>query len=184
MNVQSFSLERLDTPTGRLLIVTDDEGRVRAVDWEDYAERMQRLLRRHYGADAVPERNTRQKSAAGRAIEAYFEGDLSAVASLPTATNGSAFQRLVWDVLRRIPAGQTTSYGALAQRIGRPGAARAVGLANGTNPIPIVVPCHRVIGADASLTGFGGGLDRKRWLLAHERAQCAGTEDLAELQPG
>ena len=93
------------------------------------------------------------------------------------ATNGTPFQRRVWAALRAIPAGETTSYGALARLLDAPGASRAVGLANGANPIGIVVPCHRVIGADGSLTGFGGGLARKQWLLQHEgaafRAQLA-----------
>jgi methylated-DNA-[protein]-cysteine S-methyltransferase len=109
--------------------------------------------------------------AAARALLAYFDGDLDAIADLPTATNGTAFQRAVWSALRRIPAGRTVSYGMLATQIGRPKAIRAVGLANGANPIAIVVPCHRVIGADTSLTGYGGGLHRKRWLLAHERGE-------------
>jgi methylated-DNA-[protein]-cysteine S-methyltransferase len=89
---------------------------------------------------------------------------------VPVATVGTEFQLKVWDALQRIPAGQTRSYGQLAAEIGEPDAARAVGLANGANPIAIVIPCHRVIGADGSLTGFGGGLPRKRWLLTHEGA--------------
>jgi len=101
-------------------------------------------------------------------LHSYFEGDIDAISCCRTATNGTDFQRSVWQALRQIPPGHTVSYGALAVRIGRPTAMRAVGLANGANPIAIVVPCHRVIGADASLTGYGGGLDRKRWLLAHE----------------
>ncbi len=170
MPLQDFSVERIDTPTGPMLIVTDDQHRLGAVDWEDHQPRMLALLRRHYGANAVRLGEVSQPSAARRALQAYFAGDLNAVAGLLTATNGTAFQRRVWDALRAIPVGQTLSYGALARRIGQPKAARAVGLANGANPIPVVVPCHRVIGADASLTGFGGGLDRKRWLLAHEGA--------------
>lgn len=170
MPVQTFSLERLNTPTGRMLIVTDDEHCLRAVDWEDHEQRMQRLLQRHYGVNAIHLREVSHPSAARRSLQAYFEGDLDAVTGQPTATNGTDFQRTVWDALRRIPAGHTVSYGALAVRIGRPTAMRAVGLANGANPIAIVVPCHRVIGANASLTGYGGGLDRKRWLLAHEGA--------------
>jgi methylated-DNA-[protein]-cysteine S-methyltransferase len=173
MPIQAFSLERVDTPTGRMLIVADDEHRLRAVDWEDHEQRMQRLLRRHYGANAIRLRETSHRSAAGRSLQAYFEGDMDAVTGLPTATNGTDFQRTVWEALRRIPVGHTISYSALAAGIGRPAATRAVGLANGANPIAIVVPCHRVIGANASLTGYGGGLDRKRWLLAHERARHA-----------
>jgi methylated-DNA-[protein]-cysteine S-methyltransferase len=104
-----------------------------------------------------------------QALGAYFEGQLDALDRLPVAAGGTPFQRLVWSALRTIPAGTTTSYGRLAASIGRPGASRAVGLANGANPIGIVVPCHRVIGAAGQLTGYGGGLDRKRWLLEHER---------------
>lgn len=166
MSVQ-FCLERINTPTGRMVIITTGEDYLRAVDWEDHEPRMQRLLRRHYGTNAAL-REVSRPSAARRSLQAYFDGDLDAVACLPTATNGSDFQRTVWDALRRVPAGHTISYGALALQIGRPTAARAVGLANGANPIAIIIPCHRVIGANASLTGYGGGLDRKRWLLAHE----------------
>jgi methylated-DNA-[protein]-cysteine S-methyltransferase len=99
---------------------------------------------------------------------AYFDGQLNAIDDLPVATPGTDFQRMVWQALRTIPVGQTISYSVLAQRIGRPAACRAVGLANGANPISIIVPCHRVIGANAALTGYGGGVERKRWLLAHE----------------
>ena len=97
-----------------------------------------------------------------------FTGALTALDALPVATAGTPFQRAVWQALREIPCGTTVSYAALAQKIGKPSAMRAVGLANGSNPIGVVVPCHRVIGADGSLTGYGGGLDRKRWLLDHE----------------
>src|SRR5690606_5527006 len=97
-----------------------------------------------------------------------FEGDISALDALPVVTGGTEFQRRVWAALRQIPAATTISYGQLAARIGAPAASRAVGLANGANPVPIVVPCHRVIGANGKLTGFGGGLPRKQWLLSHE----------------
>jgi methylated-DNA-[protein]-cysteine S-methyltransferase len=168
MPVQTFHLERADTPTGVMLIVTDDEQTLRVVDWEDHEDRMQRLLRRRYGENAIKLVETPGVSQARRALEAYFEGELGAIAETPVAANGTEFQAEVWAALRLIPAGSTLSYGALAARLGRPKAMRAVGLANGANPIAIFVPCHRVIGADASLTGYGGGLNRKRWLLAHE----------------
>ncbi len=167
--MENLTLEHLDTPTGPMRIVTDDQGRLRALDWDDHQERMGRLLRRHYGADAIRLRTPSRASAARRALKAYFAGELDALADLQTATGGTDFQRAVWRGLREIPVGHTISYGELARRIGRPAAVRAVGLANGANPIAIVVPCHRVIGADASLTGYGGGLPRKRWLLEHER---------------
>ena len=172
MTEQIFALETLDTPTGPMLIVTDDEDRLRALDWQDHDTRLKRLMRRHYG-DKVMLRPRAQASPAQRALSAYFAGDLDAISALPTATNGTEFQCAVWEGLRRIPTGRTISYGDLARDIGRPSAVRAVGLANGANPIAIVVPCHRVIGADASLTGYGGGIERKRWLLAHERALVA-----------
>jgi methylated-DNA-[protein]-cysteine S-methyltransferase len=168
---QTFFVERIETPTGRMHVVCDDTQHVRAVDWEDYEPRMRDLLRRYYGSGAVELREVSRRSAAARALLAYFDGDLDAVEALPTATAGTAFQRAVWSALRKIPAGRTVSYGLLAAEIGKPKAVRAVGLANGANPIAIVVPCHRVIGADASLTGYGGGLNRKRWLLAHERGE-------------
>jgi methylated-DNA-[protein]-cysteine S-methyltransferase len=183
MQDQTFSLERIDTPTGPMLIVTDEAHRLRALDWEDHEPRMQRLLQRHYGANTIQLRAASQPSAAQRALEAYFEGDMDAIAGLPTATSGTDFQRMVWDALRRIPVGHTVSYGTLAAQIGRPTAPRAVGLANGANPIAIVVPCHRVIGANAALTGYGGGLERKRWLLAHERA-CVPSRHDAQLELG
>ena len=178
MLAQAFSVERLDTPTGRILVVTDDEDRLRAVDWEDHEDRLHQLLQRQHGADAVLQAAPRA-SAASRSLRAYFEGDTGCLAGLAVATKGTAFQRMVWDALRQIPPGRTVSYGALAARIGRPGAMRAVGLANGANPVSIVVPCHRVIGANGMLTGFGGGLERKRWLLAHEGASGQAAMDLS-----
>jgi methylated-DNA-[protein]-cysteine S-methyltransferase len=170
MNTETFQLERFNTPTGRMLLASDEQGRLRALDWEDHEERMLRLLRRQYRGVAVELREVTRKSAPRRALDAYFDGELSAIDALTTATGGTAFQRDVWSALRRIPTGKTLSYGALATKIGRPAAVRAVGLANGANPIAIVVPCHRVIGANASLTGYGGGIERKQWLLAHEGA--------------
>lgn len=115
-------------------------------------------------------------AAAVEQLLAYLDGELT-VFDLPVATAGSDFQRRVWELLADIPYGQTTSYGRLAARLGRPSASRAVGLANGRNPIPIVLPCHRVVGASGALTGYGGGLDRKRWLLDLEqrRARLPGT---------
>jgi methylated-DNA-[protein]-cysteine S-methyltransferase len=110
-------------------------------------------------------------------LEAYFTGDLTEF-DLPLAPQGTAFQHEVWAALREVPYGTTTTYGALARQLGRPvGAARAVGACNGRNPIGIVVPCHRVIGSTGAIVGYAGGLDRKRWLLAHE-ARVAGREDL------
>ncbi|MEI9941861.1 MAG: methylated-DNA--[protein]-cysteine S-methyltransferase [Pseudomonadota bacterium] len=170
MDTQTFQTERFDTPTGPMLLVTDEQGLVHALDWEDHHERTQRLLRRYYRNVKLALRERGKESVAKRAVLAYFAGELEAIATLRVATSGTDFQNQVWTALRQIPSGKTLSYGALAKEIGRPAAVRAVGLANGSNPIAIVVPCHRVIGANASLTGYGGGLERKRWLLEHEAA--------------
>jgi methylated-DNA-[protein]-cysteine S-methyltransferase len=161
--------EKLATPIGELVLICDEGGRLRAIDWTCYNERMHRLLARYYGKDHFTLTPAQTPSVLASAIAAYFDGDIRAIDSLPIATEGTAFQKSVWEDLRFIPAGQTISYGELARRLGKPAAVRAVGLANGANPIGVVVPCHRVIGADGSLTGYGGGLDRKRWLLNHEK---------------
>ncbi|MEO7795423.1 MAG: methylated-DNA--[protein]-cysteine S-methyltransferase, partial [Thermoanaerobaculia bacterium] len=110
-----------------------------------------------------------------RELEAYFAGELREF-SLALAPEGTLFRQKVWRALLDIPYGATESYGALAQRIGLPQAARAVGLANGRNPISIVVPCHRVIGKNGALVGYGGGLERKQWLLAHEQRHAVGAQ--------
>lgn len=167
-------LEAMESPIGTLLIVTDDEARLRALHWDDDAEALQENLKRRYGGGLTLRRDNGAPSKARQALAAYFKGDLHATEKLAVAPAGTDFQREVWAALRAIPVGETMSYGGLAAKIGRPKAMRAVGLANGANPISIVVPCHRVIGADCSLTGFGGGLDRKRWLLSHEGAHYIG----------
>jgi len=171
--IENFFSEAFDTPMGRMHIVTDEEQRLRATDWEDKGDRLLQWLRSDYGENGFRLEDMRAPSQPRLALEAYFQGQLAAIESIRTLARGTEFQLLVWAALREIPAGSTLSYGALAARIGRPAAVRAVGAANGANPIPIVVPCHRVIGADSSLTGFGGGLERKRWLLTHERTHAA-----------
>ena len=163
-----LTLTRRPTPVGELLVVTDGDT-LRALDFADFEGRMRTLLARHYGAVTLTDGPLPDSIAA--ALDAYFAGDLTALDAVPVATGGSDFQRSVWAALRAIPAGTTTGYGALAASLGKPGAARAVGLANGSNPIGIVVPCHRVIGADGTLTGYAGGVARKEWLLRHEGAR-------------
>jgi methylated-DNA-[protein]-cysteine S-methyltransferase len=160
-------IDHIETPIGRLAIVADDDGRLRAVGFTDGHTRMEHQLR----VSARTHTRSPAKNSFGltAAFARYFAGDLTAIDALPVAAVGTAFQQSVWSALRNIPCGETVSYGDIARRIGRPKAVRAVGLANGSNPIAIVVPCHRVIGANGSLTGYGGGLDRKRWLLTHER---------------
>jgi methylated-DNA-[protein]-cysteine S-methyltransferase len=161
-------IDRVETPIGEMIIVADQDGYLRAVDWTDHEERMLRLLRHHYGAHGFRLESGRNPHGFADAMRRYFAGDLGALDALPVATAGTAFQREVWQALREIPLGKTMSYGELARQIGKPGAIRAVGLANGANPVGVIVPCHRVIGADGSLTGYGGGIERKRWLLQHE----------------
>ena len=167
-NVQpeTFVLDRIETPLGQALLVVDLEGAVVALDFEDFEPRMMRLLTRHHRSATLT--SGRAPEAVRAAVEAYFVGDLAALDGLKLRTRGTDFQREVWAALRTIPAGETWSYGRLAAVIGRPKAVRAAGLANGQNPVAIIVPCHRVIGANGTLTGYAGGLERKRWLLAHE----------------
>jgi methylated-DNA-[protein]-cysteine S-methyltransferase len=165
----NFSLDRQPTPIGTLLIVFDGEGRLRAVDWEDYETRMRRLLRLQYSG-AIELRVGGAPSSIRDSLSAYFAGDFSALDLIEVKTGGTVFQRKLWAALRGIPSGSTSTYGALATKIGLPKAVRAVGAANGANPISIVLPCHRVIGSDRRLTGYGGGLNRKHWLLTHEGA--------------
>jgi methylated-DNA-[protein]-cysteine S-methyltransferase len=163
----SLLIDRFATPIGEMYAVTDEAQRLRAFAWVDHEARGIEQLRQQYGPRIVIAEG---RTAAGvrEAINAYFAGDLRAIDRIDCATNGTPFQQQVWSALRTIPTGTTLSYGALAVRIGNASAVRAVGLANGANPIAVVVPCHRVIGTDGSLTGYGGGLARKRWLLAHE----------------
>jgi methylated-DNA-[protein]-cysteine S-methyltransferase len=167
---ENLFIDQIESPIGTMLVVHDVAQHLRVLDFQDHDARMHRSLRLHYGqvdvdfqlkAGSAPQ-STRS------ALQRYFRGDLTAIEDIPTATGGTRFQRDVWAALRRIPVGTTVSYGALARQLGCPKAVRAVGLANGSNPIGIVVPCHRVIGADAGLTGYGGGIERKRWLLSHE----------------
>ncbi len=169
----TLSLERVNTAIGTMLLGTDTDGCLRALDWLEYEDRMMRLLRLHYGQGGVELRSAAADVRVRRALDAYFAGEHGAIDAVAIRTAGTEFQRQVWAALRSIPCGQTETYGALATRIGRPLAVRAVGAANGANPIGIVVPCHRVIGADASMAGYGGGLQRKRWLLAHEGCAIA-----------
>ncbi len=165
----TLTVERVESPIGTMLVVVDDDGALRALDFADYEARMTRLLQRHYGS-TYELRAGRVLPAVTGALTAYFAGTLAAVDGVAVATNGSAFQRRVWASLRTIAPGTTTTYGRLATTLGVANASRAIGLANGANPIAIVVPCHRVIGADGSLTGFGGGLRRKQLLIDLERS--------------
>ena len=168
---ETFSLDCLKTPIGTMLLVTDTSGALRALDFEDYEARMKELLRLHYGA--VSSQSGRAPKTMRSALSAYFDGDFAALKTIAWRVAGTPFQRKVWTALPKIPAGQTMSYGALAAKLGSPNAMRAVGHANGSNPISVVIPCHRLIGADGSLVKYGSGLERKRWLLAHEGVTLA-----------
>jgi O-6-methylguanine DNA methyltransferase len=163
----ALQLETLISPIGDLLVATMGDA-VCAIAFEGSEADTHRYLERRYGAcDHV---RGRVPAAVRQALARYFDGDMAAFDGIGAAARGTAFQQRVWGALRKIPAGRTASYADIAQRIGQPTAVRAVGLANGQNPVPIVIPCHRVIGRDGSLTGFGGGLERKAWLLRHEGA--------------
>ncbi len=156
----------IDSPVGEILLAGNAAG-LSHIDLQAGPDRMEPAAGWVEDSDIFSE--------AIAQLEAYFAGTLKRF-ELPLAAEGTPFQQEVWRALLDIPYGETISYGELAERLGKPGAARAVGLANGRNPLPIVVPCHRVIGSDGSLTGYGGGIDIKRALLAHERTNSASAE--------
>jgi methylated-DNA-[protein]-cysteine S-methyltransferase len=168
---ETFSLDRLETPIGVALLVTDADGVLRALDWEDYALRMRELLRLHYGAVVL--KDSRSPRDLRSALSGYFRGDLDRLRAIKWRVAGTPFQHKVWTALAKIPVGTTMSYGAMAAKLGAPRAMRAVGHANGSNPISVVVPCHRLIGSNGSLVKYGGGLSRKRWLLQHEGVEIS-----------
>ena len=171
-------VDHLETPLGAMTLVADADGRLCAAGWTDGHARMGGLLRAVRAAGGADLRPASNPGGLTAALRAYFAGDWGAIEGLPVAAEGTEFQRAVWTALREIPRGETWSYGQLARRIGRPSAVRAVGLANGANPVAVVVPCHRVIGATGALTGYGAGTKRKHWLLAHEGNVGAGLAPL------
>ena len=159
------------SPIGPLVLVAGEDAlRVLAFPERGEAHRA-RLARRLPGAAIRPGRAPR---ALLDALDAYFAGELNALDGVAVETGGTPFQQKVWRALRSIAPGATQSYAWLARVAGAAAAVRAVGAANGANPVSVVLPCHRVVGSDGSLTGYGGGLERKRWLLAHEQRFCAG----------
>ena|SRR5438876_868070 len=160
-----FDYDEYVSPIGRILFATN-AGEICALDFAGYEQRMDTLLTRRFGSYSF-NRNADPLNLKLR-LRRYFDGDLDAFEGQPVNTNGTAFQEQVWKALRTIPAGTTWSYGQLAAHLGRPKASRAVGRANSLNPVGIIVPCHRVIAASSALTGYAGGLERKRWLLRHE----------------
>ncbi|MCO4772548.1 MAG: methylated-DNA--[protein]-cysteine S-methyltransferase [Deltaproteobacteria bacterium] len=160
----ALRVERVETPLGEAHVVWSGDAVV-ALDWADCASRLHGWLDHRYGTWSTEPAPAGQATAA---LDAYFGGALDALNELPVDAGGTDFQGQVWTALRAIPAGTTTTYSGIAASLERPGADRAVGAANGRNPISLVLPCHRVIGAGGELRGYAGGVRRKRWLLAHE----------------
>ena len=166
----SIELGEISSPIGDVRIAVAG-GRLCALAFADRWQRAGASLERRFGH--VDLASGRATAPVLSRLRDYFVGDLAALDAIDVDVAGTSFQLAVWTALRRVPAGTTTTYTALARAIGAPAAVRAVGMANGANPVLLVVPCHRAIGSDGSLTGYGGGLERKRWLLEHERAQLA-----------
>jgi methylated-DNA-[protein]-cysteine S-methyltransferase len=166
-------VDKIASPIGTILFITDGE-KLCALDYADCESRMQKLLQARYGQVRLKE----APNACGfsDALRAYLAGDLTGIDQIAVCPGGTPFQQQVWSALRTIPPGTVTTYGELAKRVGRPSAYRAVGMANAVNPIAIVIPCHRLVGADGTLTGYAGGLERKRWLLEHESVKFDGEK--------
>lgn len=162
--------DTIETPIGAVVIIAGTDGLI-ALDFDGHDQRTMRQLDARFGS--VRLQPTDDPGGITSRLRAYFAGDITAIDTIDVDARGTAFQQRVWAALRTIPAGRTMSYAQLAERIGQPTAVRAVGHANSLNPIGIVVPCHRVIGASADLTGYAGGIERKRWLLEHEGVRLA-----------
>ena len=160
-----ITLSTLASPIGPLTLAVRG-GCVCALHFGGRQQALGRVVARWYPGE--PLATDGDPGAAGEALEAYFAGDLRALDRIEVELHGTAFQVRVWEALRRVAPGTTASYAGIARAIGAPNAVRAVGAANGANPVAIIVPCHRIIGSNGTLTGYGGGLDRKRWLLRHE----------------
>jgi methylated-DNA-[protein]-cysteine S-methyltransferase len=162
-------LDCLDSPIGPLSVAVRD-GRVCVLHFGARSAEVRAAVTRWYPGEPVEDSNC---AALRSTLTRYFDGNLDVLDEIEVEMNGTPFQRQVWKALRSIRVGTTTSYGELARRIGRHAAVRAVGTANGANPVALIVPCHRVIGSNGTLTGYGGGLDRKRWLLTHEGVRAS-----------
>lgn len=165
--------QSLSTPLGQMRFACDGQQQLRALDWTDTGLRLERLLRCQYRHTELIHRPATALSAVATQLDAYFAGDLQALAVIAYQVAGSEFQRAVWQLLTQLPAGSTSHYQQLAQRLGRPQAARAIGAVNAANPISLVIPCHRLVAKQGALTGYAGGLERKGWLLEHESALMA-----------
>lgn len=163
--MKTLFCDRIHSPIGTILILSDGEA-LCGVEFEGYEARTLGFLQRRYGEVKLQE--AQNDLGLRDRMQAYLAGELHSLDEIPVCLGGTAFQQQVWLALRDIPIGTVETYGQLAKRLGKPGASRAVGLANSQNPIAIVLPCHRVVGSNGKLTGYAGGLDRKRWLLTHE----------------
>ncbi|WP_437955673.1 methylated-DNA--[protein]-cysteine S-methyltransferase [Sorangium sp. So ce119] len=169
-----LSLDEVESPMGILLLAAGG-GALHGLDFADCAPRFRRSLEARYGAVAL--RAAADPCGFSSRLKAYLGGDHGALAGIPVEPGGTAFQRRVWAELQRIPPGATRTYGHIAASLGQPSASRAVGLANGRNPICLVIPCHRVVGSGGELTGYSAGIERKRWLLAHEAGARGGSPE-------
>jgi methylated-DNA-[protein]-cysteine S-methyltransferase len=168
----------VSTPVGDMLALASDEG-LCALEFTGPEKRLTRLearLQRHFPPHDIVDGDALPIARARAWLSAYFAGERAEIDTVPLDMRGADFEKRVWRALTRIPPGETTSYGAIAKALGSAGASRAVGAANGANPVAIIVPCHRVIGASGNLTGYGGGLDRKTWLLNHEKRWSRGAQ--------
>ncbi|MBN9024826.1 MAG: methylated-DNA--[protein]-cysteine S-methyltransferase [Rhizobiales bacterium] len=168
-----LTVETFRTPIGDILLAADRDGFLRATDYVGCEDRLDRLLARRLGRDGFSLGPGAAPAAITDAMRAYFAGEIAALERIAVKTDGTPFQQQVWQALREVPPGAPLAYGRLAERLGRPQAPRAVGHANGANPFCVVIPCHRLVGADGALTGYSGGTERKRWLLDHEARHAA-----------
>ncbi len=164
----ALATETIETPIGRLVLLADGEGRLCAAEFEDCSHRLDRWLHRRFGADGYVLVPGHIAADITRAFSDYFAGKIEALDRIAVNFTGTDFQNAVWRALRQVEPGKPLAYSALAARIGKPRAIRAVGAANGANPLSVVVPCHRLVGAGGDLVRYGGGIERKRWLLDHE----------------
>ena len=168
-----FRLQTIDDigVIGPIHMVADAD-KLLALEFGDIEHRLMPMLRDRYGTTLLLD-PVDDMAGISSAIRSYFAGDLRALDTIATDGGGTAFQRRAWAALRDIPPGETRTYGEMAAALGKPNAARAIGSANALNPISLVVPCHRLVGSNGALTGYGGGVERKRWLLAHEQRWAA-----------
>jgi methylated-DNA-[protein]-cysteine S-methyltransferase len=169
----SITVGEMTSPLGAIMLAVDHDGQLRAADFADCESRLHLLLNRRLDETTYDLRPGKIPATIKTALKDYFAGDLGAIRRIPVTASGTPFQESVWNALRKVTPGQAISYSELARRLGRPQSPRAVGHANGANPFCIVIPCHRLVGANGALTGYSGGLERKRWLLDHEARHTA-----------